>query len=147
MLKQWCFNVRPASQTWTNINPLTAKLFNMNSPTWKLCLAIPPLSEWKLYRFDKILLIDILSLACLKGGTYCANKKWKPEYMRHRRLKHHHFNMSFLLGWRRVKIWSYIRKFVALEIYIPGKRAYIHISHSPLFRVKQISLVWRSNVF
>ena len=29
----------------------------------------------------------ILSLACLIGGTRCANKEWKPEYMRHRRLK------------------------------------------------------------
>ena len=29
----------------------------------------------------------ILSLAYLKCGTKCANKKWKPEYMRHRRLK------------------------------------------------------------
>ena len=29
----------------------------------------------------------ILYLTCLKGGTYCANKKWKPKYMRHRRLK------------------------------------------------------------
>ena len=29
----------------------------------------------------------ILSLTCLKGGTYCANKKWKPPYMRHWRLK------------------------------------------------------------
>ena len=29
----------------------------------------------------------IWSLTCLNGGTLCANKKWKPEYMRHRRLK------------------------------------------------------------
>ena len=29
----------------------------------------------------------ILSLTYLKCGTWCANKKWKPEYMRHRRLK------------------------------------------------------------
>ena len=29
----------------------------------------------------------ILSLTCLKGSTWYANKKWKPEYMRHRRLK------------------------------------------------------------
>ena len=29
----------------------------------------------------------ILSLTYLKCGTLCANKKWKPEYMRHRRLK------------------------------------------------------------
>ena len=25
---------------------------------------------------------DILSLTCLKGGSYCANKKWKPEHIR-----------------------------------------------------------------
>ena len=37
----------------------------------------------------QILLVDghILSLTYLKCGTWCANKKWKPEYMRHRRLK------------------------------------------------------------
>ena len=29
----------------------------------------------------------ILSVTYLKCGTYCANKKRKPEYMRHRRLK------------------------------------------------------------
>ena len=29
----------------------------------------------------------ILSLTYLKCGTLCANKKWKPGYMRHRRLK------------------------------------------------------------
>ena len=28
----------------------------------------------------------MLSLACLKGDTYCANKKIKTEYIRHRRL-------------------------------------------------------------
>ena len=34
----------------------------------------------------QIVLIDV-TLTCLKGGTWCANKKWKHEYMRHRRLK------------------------------------------------------------
>ena len=29
----------------------------------------------------------ILSLTCLKCGTSCANKKWKPEFMWHRRLR------------------------------------------------------------
>ena len=29
----------------------------------------------------------ILSLTCLKDGTVCANKKWNPEFIRHRRLK------------------------------------------------------------
>ena len=39
--------------------------------------------------FFQILLIDVtlIDVTCLKDGTYCANKKWIPEYMRHRRLK------------------------------------------------------------
>ena len=28
-----------------------------------------------------------MALTCLKGGSEYANKKEKPEYMRHRRLK------------------------------------------------------------
>ena len=38
----------------------------------------------------------ISSLTCLEGGTLCANKKWKPEYMRHRRLKGWAWLRSFL---------------------------------------------------
>ena len=29
----------------------------------------------------QILLVDVTYLKC---GTWCANNKWKPEYMRHR---------------------------------------------------------------
>ena len=32
-------------------------------------------------------LFSNIALTFLKGGTWCTNKKWKPEYMRHRRLK------------------------------------------------------------
>ena len=38
----------------------------------------------------QILPIDVtfyLYLIYLKCGTKCANKKWKPKYMRHRRFK------------------------------------------------------------
>ena len=38
----------------------------------------------------------ILSLTCLKCGTYCANKTWKPEYMRHWRLKGWHGSLILL---------------------------------------------------
>ena len=57
----------------------------------KLCLddAIHNFKEWKLFRFHKKEVnsnladwCDILSLTCLKGGSYCANKKWKPEHIR-----------------------------------------------------------------
>ena len=68
------------------------------SPTWS-CVSLTrstTSSEWKLFRFDKMEVnsfqnfagwCHILSLPYLKCGTYCANKKWKPKYMRHRRLK------------------------------------------------------------
>ena len=30
---------------------------------------------------------DLCHILCWKCGTWCANKKWKPDDMRHRRLK------------------------------------------------------------
>ena len=67
------------------------------SPTWS-CVSLTrstTSSEWKLFRFDKMEVnclniadwCHILSLTCLKGSTYCANKKWRPECMRHRWFK------------------------------------------------------------
>ena len=79
------------------INPLTAKLFNLNFHPLEL------VSRWRdsQLQVGEIIQIwqngghlfsniadwcQILSLTYLKGGNWCANKKWKPEYMRHRRL-------------------------------------------------------------
>ena len=85
------------------INPLNAKLFNLITIIWifihlKLCLAdaIHNFKWLKIIRiwqnggqlFSNIAdWCHILALTCLRGGTWCANKKWKPEYMRHRRWK------------------------------------------------------------
>ena len=46
----------------------------------------------------------ISSLACLKGGTTCANNKWKPEDMRHRRFKGEINIVQHLLfvAWQRI---------------------------------------------
>ena len=81
------------------VNPLTVKLLNMNFFTHsKVCLA-DAIHNFKWVKIIQIwqnggelfsniaVWCHILSLTCLKGGTSCANKKWKPEYMRHRRLK------------------------------------------------------------
>ena len=87
----------PSTNT-VEFNPLTAKLSIWFFTHLKLCLA----DAIHNFKWVKIIQIwhngcqlisniadwcHILSLTCLKGGTYFANKKWKPEYMRHRRLK------------------------------------------------------------
>ena len=101
----WIFNSRKAHDTpRSTIQPQSLLYYPFNrqiiqfefSPTWS-CVSLTRCttsSEWKLFRFDKIgvnssqiLLVDVTSLTCVKCGTKCANKKWKPEYMQHRRLK------------------------------------------------------------
>ena len=84
-----------------SFNPLTAKLFNLNFHLHVLEVV----SRWrdsqlqvnenytKIWQNGVQLFSNlagwchILSLKYLKCGTLCANKKWKPEHMRHRRLK------------------------------------------------------------
>ena len=89
------------------IIPLTAKLLNLNFHPLEV------VSRWRdpqrqvsenYYKFKWVKIIQIwqnggqlfsnlagfchiLSVIYLKCGTYCANNNWKPEYMRHRRLK------------------------------------------------------------
>ena len=43
----------------------------------------------------------ILSLTYLKCGTWCSYKKWKPEYMRHRRVK----------GWGSILHFGYVPQY------------------------------------
>ena len=80
------------------VNPFTAKLFNLNFHPLEV------VSRWRDPQLKWVKIIQIwqnggqlfsniadwcriLSLTYLKGGTYCANNKCKPEYMRHWRLK------------------------------------------------------------
>ena len=78
-------------------NPLTVKFFNLNFHSLEVA------SRWRdPQKWVKIIQIwqnggelfsnlagwcHILSLTYLKCGTQCANKKWKPKYMGHQRLK------------------------------------------------------------
>ena len=83
------------------VNPLTAKLCNLNFHPLEV------VSRWRdqqLHVSENYLDLQnggqlfsnisdwchILSLSSLNGGTWCANKKWEPEDMRHRRLKGWH---------------------------------------------------------
>ena len=80
------------------VNPLTAKLFNFNFQPLEV------VSPDAIHNFKWVKIIQIwqyggqlfsnlagwcliLSLTYLKCGTSCANNKWKPEFMRDRRLK------------------------------------------------------------
>ena len=81
-----------------NINPLTAKLFNLNfhplevvsrwrDPQLQVIENYSDLTKWRSLFSNITDWCHILSLTCLKGGTQGANKKWKPKYTRHWRLK------------------------------------------------------------
>ena len=68
-------------------NPLNAKLFNLNFHPLEV-VKIIEISQNGGQLFSNIAdWCYILCLICIKDGTYCANKKWRPECMRHRRLK------------------------------------------------------------
>ena len=86
------------TKIFQRFNPLPAKLFNLNFHPLEVGLA----DAIHNFKWVKIIQIwqnggqlfsniadwcHILSLTCLKGGTWCGNKKWKPEYIQHRRLK------------------------------------------------------------
>ena len=98
-------------------NPLTAKLFNMNfhpleivsrwrDPQLQVGENYSDLTKWRSTVFKIADWCHILSLTCLKGGTVCANNKWKAEYMRHWRLK----------GWK-----SFVEHHSILTPFIPFK--------------------------
>ena len=81
------------------VNPLTAKLFNLNFhplevvSRWRDPQLQVSENYWNLAKLRSTvfkycwLMSHFIFVTCLKGGTWCANKKWKPEYMRHRRLR------------------------------------------------------------
>ena len=52
---------------------------------------------------SQILLVDVtFYFNIFKFGTWCANKKWKSEYMRQRRLKG--WNMYFIHCWFNYRV-------------------------------------------
>ena len=81
------------------VNPLTAKLFNLNfyphevvsrrrDPQLQVSENYSDLTKWKSTLFKSCWLMSHFILYIFKMWYLkCANRKWKPEYMRHRRLK------------------------------------------------------------
>ena len=82
-ITQICEIKVPTDNSVWRFNPLAAKLFNLNFHPLQVSVNYSDLIKWRSNVFKSCWLMSHLSLTCLK----CANKKWKPEYMRHRRLK------------------------------------------------------------
>ena len=85
-------------QIYVGFNPVTAKLFNLNfhplevvsswrDPQLQVSENYSDLTKWRSTLSNLAGWCYILPLTYFKCGTSCADKKLKPEYMRHRRLK------------------------------------------------------------